>query len=130
MILDRLKRAGMTVVMSPQTMKLLSNPNVQKAMMRAINLRADLRETVQKNVSTWARNMNLVTSDEVLSLKRTIRELESTLERMRRELKTAPVEPSPQTAQAEAPTAKKKVVTKKKVVAKKKIIAKKKTSST
>jgi BMFP domain-containing protein YqiC len=99
MLLDRLKQAGLQIAMSPQAMKLLSNPNVQKAMMKAINMRSDIRMTMQRRVSSFAKNMDLVTREDVSRLKQTIRDLESTVSRLKSDLEKKPA-PAAQAAAA------------------------------
>ena len=79
------------VLKSPTTLKVLSNPRVQRAMLQAINLRADLRQKVTVQVEDFARNHNLVTREDVAQLRRTIRELEATVATLRNEVDEANV---------------------------------------
>ncbi|MEY3013133.1 MAG: hypothetical protein RIT45_1868 [Pseudomonadota bacterium] len=74
---------------SDTAMKVVSNPKVQGAMLRALNARGELREAVEKRVSTLATALDLVTREDVATLRRTIRNLEDTLEELREELDEA-----------------------------------------
>ena len=78
---------------SDTTMKVLSNQQVQSAMMRAINLRAEARDLVESRIQGVATALDLVTHDDVASLKRTLRDLEDTIEELRDELADAHAEP-------------------------------------
>ncbi len=74
---------------SDAAMKVVSNPKVQGAMLRAINARGELREAVERRVSTLATALDLVTREDVARLRRTIRDLEDSVEDMRTELEDA-----------------------------------------
>ena len=89
-MLDQLKtvaarRVGQ-ILASDTTMKVVGDPRVQSAMMRAINLRADAREVVERQVQGVAAVLDLVTREDVASLKRTIRDLEDMVEELRDEV--------------------------------------------
>lgn len=74
---------------SDAAMKVVSNPRVQGAMLKALNARGELREAVERRVSTLATALDLVTRDDVATLRRTIRNLEDSLEELREELDDA-----------------------------------------
>ena len=80
-----LRKAGQ-VLGSPAAISLLSNPQFQEALKRAINLRSDVRDSVDVQMDTLARQLNLVTRQDFKALKRTIRELENHLAAMDYEL--------------------------------------------
>ncbi len=89
-MLDQLKtvaarRVGQ-ILASDATMKVVGDPRVQTAMMRAINLRADAREVVERQVQGVAAVLDLVTREDVATLKRTIRDLEDMVEELRDEV--------------------------------------------
>ena len=95
-MLDQLKtlaarRVGQLLA-SDTTMKVIGDPRMQAAMMRAINLRADAREVVERQVQGVAAVLDLVTRDDVASLKRTIRDLEDMVEELRDEVGEAQAE--------------------------------------
>ncbi len=111
-MLDQLKnmaarRVG-KVLASDATMKVVADPRVQKAMMRAINMRADARELVEQRVQNVAAVLDLVTREDVASLKRTIRDLEDTVEELRDELSDTQEEAG--AARREAKTAQEQAV--------------------
>jgi hypothetical protein len=78
---------------SDTTMKVLSNQQIQSAMMRAINLRAEARDLVESRIQGVATALDLVTHDDVAALKRTMRDLEDTIEELRDELADAQGQP-------------------------------------
>lgn len=71
---------------SPQTLRFLSDPRVQKAMMQLINLRGDLHQKVSGKVQGFARNYSLVTRDDMAKLRRTVRELQNTISTLESEV--------------------------------------------
>lgn len=77
------------VLASDAAIKVVSNPKVQGAMLKAINARGELREAVERRVSNLATALDLVTRDDVATLRRTIRNLEDTVEELREELDDA-----------------------------------------
>ncbi len=74
---------------SDAAMKVLNDPRVQTAMLRALNARGELRGAVERRVSSLATALDLATHDDVAGLRRTIRNLEDTLEELRGELEEA-----------------------------------------
>ncbi|MGB0589834.1 MAG: hypothetical protein ACPGU1_09160 [Myxococcota bacterium] len=80
-----LRKAGQ-LLGSPAAISLLSNPQFQEALKRAINLRSDVRDGWEGQVEGLARQFNLATRHDVKGLKRTIRELENHLAAMDYEL--------------------------------------------
>lgn len=74
------------VLASDATMKVISNPQVQSAMMRAINFRAEARDVVESRLHGVASALDLVTADDVATLKRKIRDLEDEVTDLRDEL--------------------------------------------
>jgi len=83
MSIDNLKTKAVTgatkIAMSPPVLKMLSNPNVQKAFLTMMNANADFREWLDNQIKTVARSMNLVTSEELGALRRQLRECGSDL---------------------------------------------------
>ena len=82
------QRQAEKAMRSPTTMKILTNPRVQRTMMQAINLRADLHQRVTSQVQGFAKSHNLVTREDVAKLRRTLREMEGTISVLRTELAT------------------------------------------
>jgi len=120
------------VAMSPSTMKLLSDPRVQKVMMRALRLPSDVRMAMEKNGQSLAKTFALVTREELSSMKRNLRDMKTQIEQLERELdqaqstEAASAPPkSTSKAPAKAKTAAKKSV---KVTRKKKVTVKRKSA--
>jgi len=74
---------------SDTTMKVLSNPQVQQVMMKAINMRSEVRETVGKQVKVFASAFDLVTREDVATLKKKMRDMENTIDDLRAELEAS-----------------------------------------
>jgi hypothetical protein len=65
---------------------MLSNSALQNALKRAINLRADLRDSLERRMGQLAATLSLVTARDFKSIRRSIRALEGQLETLQREL--------------------------------------------
>ena len=96
-----LRKAGQ-LLGSPAAIALLSNPQFQEALKRAINLRSDMRDGWEGQVEGLARQFNLATRHDVKGLKRTIRELENHLAAMDYELQQMKAREAAARAAAEA----------------------------
>jgi len=77
------------VLASEATLKVLTNPQFKSAIVKAINLRAEARDAVEKSVREVAGALELVTRDDVAGLRRTIRDLEDNVAELRAELQDA-----------------------------------------
>ena len=129
-----LKDKGKAWATSPQAMKLLMNPKVQKAMMKAMQMPGTVRQEVTSRTHKFADYADLVTRKDVQILTKHLRKLEREVSRLNRELEkahaaaasaTASATPAPTTPAEPAKTAepaKKKKVVKKKV--KRKVVKK------
>ena len=84
------------VLASDATLKVLASPQMKNVMVTAINLRAEARDVVELGVKQVAKQLDLVTRDDVAKLKRSVRDLQHELEDLREQLATqqeaAPVE--------------------------------------
>ena len=138
MVFERIKKASMKAAMSPTAMKLLSDPRIQKVMMKAIQLPGEVRQTLEKNGQNIAEVLSLVTKEELSSMRRTIRDLQSEIESLRNELAYEQSIKTPTQTSTPAVTtapAKKKIAVKRKGAestsssGKKKIAVKRKASS-
>ena len=95
------------VLSSDATMKVLTNPQLQEALVKAVTLRAEAMDMVDKGVKGLAKSLELVTREDVAKLRRSIRDLEDQLADM--QAKLAEVEAAPETSDDEpAPAPKKK----------------------
>ncbi len=77
------------VLASDATLKVIANPQLQQALVAAINLRAEARDLVEKRVKNLAASFELVTRDDVAKLRRSIRDLEDNLAEVRDQLDEA-----------------------------------------
>ena len=89
------------VLASEATLKVLTNPQFKTAMVKAINLRAEVRDAVEKNVREVASALELVTRDDVAGLRRTIRDLQDNVADLRAELAQAQTKTDESPAAAE-----------------------------
>lgn len=71
---------------SPILLKILSDKNVNALMIKALNLRADIKEMVETQTYNIAKSLDLVTREELVNLKMNVRELESQIENLKKEL--------------------------------------------
>ena len=98
------------VLASDATLKVLSSPQVKNAMVAAINLRAEARDAVELGVKQVAKQLDLVTRDDVAKLKRSMRDLQHEVEDLREQLAAqgdvSPAETA--TAPAAKPSARKR----------------------
>ena len=106
------------VLASDVTLKVLSNRQVQGAMLRAINVRAEARDLLESRLQGVASALDLVTHEDVAGLKRTIRDMEDQLDELRHELDRAHT--AVEAAAAPAPAKKKAAPAKKKAAPAKK----------
>jgi phage-related tail protein len=97
------------VLASDATLKVLSSPQVKNAMVAAINLRAEARDAVELGVKQVARQLDLVTRDDVAKLKRSMRDLQHEVEDLREQLaaQSDAATPEPANAPAAKPSARK-----------------------
>lgn len=133
MIFDRIKQEAMKAAMSPATMKLLSDPRIQKVMMRAIQLPSEVRDALEKNGQSIAKTFSLVTKDDLRAMKRTIRDLSAQLEKLNYELEAERQKNEQlnrlKESKTDKPSPAAKKATKTKATGKKKITIKRKTKA-
>ncbi len=68
---------------SPVALKVMSNPQVQALLTQVLNLQADMRQNIESQVKLVARTLELVTRDELTSLRAVVKELEAEVERLK-----------------------------------------------
>jgi len=93
---------------SPMALKVLSDERVQGLLTQALNLQSDMRQNIEAQVKLVARTLELVTRDELSSLRQVVRNLEGEVTRLRDELEkarqAAPApQPKPEAKPAPAP---------------------------
>ena len=74
----------MKLMGDPRVSKLLQDERVMKAMMQAFQLKGKVQESFDQRVEAIAKTFNLATKAEVRELKRTLRKMESELERAKK----------------------------------------------
>jgi len=102
---SKIKKMGMDFATSPQAMSMMSNPNVQKALMKALQLPSDVRNVVQARVKAVAEYTDIATRNDVQSFAKTVRELERELNRVKRELEAEKAKAAQRAAAAAVATA-------------------------
>lgn len=92
-ILSNIKKQATKAMSSPTARKVMGDPRFQGAVMKAINVRADVHKTIEGKVQGFATSYNLVTRSDVAKLRRTIRELESAVGSLKKQIEkqAAPV---------------------------------------
>ncbi len=96
------------VLASDTTLKVLSSPQVKNAMVAAINLRAEARDVVELGVKQMAKQLDLVTRDDVAKLKRSVRDLQHEVEDLREQLSAQHEAPALEAAPAAKPAPRKR----------------------
>lgn len=91
---------------SPIALKVFSNPQVQALMTQILNLQADMRQNIEAQVKLVARALELVTRDELTSLRAVVKELEAEVERLKEQLKKAEEAKKEETKEAKKEEAK------------------------
>lgn len=74
---------------SPLALKVVTNPQVQALLTQALNLQADMRQNIEAQVKLVARTLELVTRDELTSLRAVVKELEAEVERLKAKVREA-----------------------------------------
>ena len=74
---------------SDATLRVLSSPQVKNVMLTAINLRAEAKDIVEKQVREVASALELVTREDVAKLRRSIRDLEDHVAELKAQLEEA-----------------------------------------
>jgi len=70
---------------SPIALKVLSDTRVQSLLTQALNLQADMRQNIEAQVKLVARTLELVTRDELSSLRVVVKNLEAEVVRLKKE---------------------------------------------
>lgn len=71
---------------SPIALKVIQDEKVQALLTQALNLQADMRQNVEAQVRLVARTLELVTRDEMSSLRSVVRSLEAEVARLKAEV--------------------------------------------
>ena len=88
-LVSNLKKQATKAMSSQTARKVMGDPRFQRAIMKAINVRADVHKNIEGRIHGFATNYNLVTRSDVAKLRRSIRELESTVASLQKKLEKA-----------------------------------------
>lgn len=88
-----LQQQGMKLLADPRVQEFMKDERVVKGMMRAIQLRTDVQEQLEKRIEEVAKSLNLATADEVKDLRRQLKKMERELEKAREAAKKATPKP-------------------------------------
>lgn len=86
-----------SILRSPKTMMLLADPRVQKAVMQLINLRGELRQRISGTVQSFARDYSIATREDMAKLRKTVRDMERTIQTLQNELASIQAKPEAET---------------------------------
>lgn len=78
-----LRDQGMKLLADPRVQELMKDERVMKGMMRAVQLRGEVQEELEKRIEEVARSLNLATAQEVKDLRRQLKKMERDLEKAR-----------------------------------------------
>ncbi len=78
-----IREQGMKLLTDPRVQDLMKDERVVKGMMRAVQLRGEVQEELEKRIEEVARSLNLATAGEVKDLRRQLKKMERDLEKAR-----------------------------------------------
>ena len=81
-----LMEQGMKLLADPRVMKLMQNEQFMKAMMAVMQVSGKVNNFTTEQTERFAKSMRLATSQEVKDLKRTLKNLENEVARLRKQL--------------------------------------------
>lgn len=74
---------------SPATMKLLTNPNVQKAMVKFFTVRSSLKNQWNTQLKSTLKIFNIVSIDDLNRMKRDVQTLQAKVEKLKKQAEAA-----------------------------------------
>jgi hypothetical protein len=86
-IRDEVLKRGMKLMEDPRVAKLVQDERVMKVASQAFMLRGKVQDEIDGRIEKVAKSLGLVTKNEVKDLKRTIKKLETELERQKKAAK-------------------------------------------
>ena len=86
-IRDEVLKRGMKLMEDPRVAKLVQDERVMKGASQAFMLRGKVQDEIDGRIEKVAKSLGLVTKNEVKDLKRTIKKLETELERQKKAAK-------------------------------------------
>jgi hypothetical protein len=85
-IADEMKKRGLQLMSDPRVLKLMQNEQFMKAMMAVMQGVGKVNSFTTEQTERFAKSMRLATSQEVKDLKRTVKNLENEVARLRKQM--------------------------------------------
>ena len=85
-IADEMKKRGLQLMSDPRVLKLMQNEQFMKAMMAVMQGVGKVNSFTTEQTERFAKSMRLATSQEVKDLRRTLKNLENEVARLRKQL--------------------------------------------
>jgi hypothetical protein len=85
-IADEMKKRGLQLMSDPRVLKLMQNEQFMKAMMAVMQGVGKVNSFTTEQTERFAKSMRLATSQEVKDLKRTVKNLENEVARLRKQI--------------------------------------------
>ena len=90
---DEILKRGMKIMQDPKIAKLVQDERVMKVAMQAFQLRGKVQDRIDGRVEKVAKSLGLVTRNDVKDLRRTIKKLETELEKTKKVVDAGRVRP-------------------------------------
>lgn len=81
---DEVLKRGLKLMEDPRAQKLMQDERVMKVASQAFQLRGKVQDEIDQRVEKVAKSLGLVTKNDVRDLKRTIKKLETELEKQKK----------------------------------------------
>lgn len=85
-IKDEVKKKGLQLMSDPRVIKLMQNEQFMKAMMAVVQVPGKVNTFTTEQTERFASTMRLATAQDVKELKRTVKNLEADVARLRKRL--------------------------------------------
>ncbi len=85
-IKDDVKRRGLQLIGDPRVAKLMQNEQVMKAMMTLVQVPGKVNTFTTEQTERFAKTMRLATAQELKDLKRSVKNLEAEVARLKKQL--------------------------------------------
>ncbi|MCA9669162.1 MAG: hypothetical protein KC503_26380 [Myxococcales bacterium] len=89
-MIDKLKqeamKQGMKLMQDPRFMKLMADPRLMQAITRGLTLKGEMQSAIDSRLRSLASTLKLATQEEVQTLKRTIRQMESQVSDLKKQV--------------------------------------------
>jgi len=85
-IKDDMKKKGLELMGDPRVAKLMQNEQVMRAMMTLVQVPGKVNTFTTDQTERFAKTMRLATAQEVKDLKRTVKNLEADVARLKKQL--------------------------------------------